>query len=548
MTTIDTHATSAPATSGSGLAGVAEWITTTDHKRIGRLYLGASTLTFLAAGVVGVLLGIQRVSSTRQFLPDASLTQLFALERFGLTYLALAPLVVGLAVAIVPLQVGARSLTFPRLAAAGFWAWLIGAGLAIYSLVRNGGPGGEARMYELFVLATALTLAGLLATIISIATTILTARAPGMNMRRVPFFTWSVLVASLVSVAALPVIIGDLLYLYAAHHYPSISDLQASTAFGEVVGFGFSQPTTILFAIPALGLLADTVATFTGKRLRPRGIIFTGIGLTGVGVFATVLQAPATIRPGFLDMEIGEQLKDVLPFAIVHLLPLLGVTIALGLCLKGLAVKPKLSASWVFAFFAALNVFGAFASSALVHVGDAGLAGTVAEEGSWLCAVFAGVFAALAGVSYWAPKWWGRMLPTKATLPLALLAFLGGELASLSLLIAGFADQPGTAFPLIAENEKNAQVIFAYSGSAELWNVLNAVGIGLVVLAVLAFVALALKSFTGSGDSVGDDPYDGQTLEWATTSPAPFANFADVHIVQSAEPLLDLKPSNRSDV
>ena len=69
------------------------------------------------------------------------------------------------------------------------------------------------------------------------------------------------------------------------------------------------------------------MATFTGQRLKPRGIVFTGIGLMGVGVFATVLQAPATIRTGFLDMELGEQLKDVLPFAIVHLLPLLGALI-----------------------------------------------------------------------------------------------------------------------------------------------------------------------------------------------------------------------------
>lgn len=548
MTTIDTHATSAPATSGSGLAGVAEWVTTTDHKRIGRLYLGASVLTFLAAGVVGVLLGLERISPTRDWLPVESLTQLFALERFSLTYLALASLMVGLAVAIVPLQVGARSLTFPRLAAAGFWAWLIGAGLAIYALVRDGGPGGDGRMYELFVLSTALVLAGLLATIISVATTILTARAPGMNMRRVPFFTWSVLVASVVSVAALPVIIGDLLYLYAAHHYPSTGALADNGAFGPTVGFGFSQPTTILFAIPALGLLADTVATFTGQRLRPRGIIFTGIGLTGVGVFATMLQAPATLRPGFLDMGFGEQLKDVLPYAIVHLLPLLGAFIAVALVAKGLAAKPKVSAAWVFALFAALNVLSAFAASALVHIGDAGLIGTVAEEGTWLCAVFAGVFAALGGVTYWAPKWWGRTLPAKATLPLALLAFLGAELATVSLLIAGFADQPGPLFHLITSGEGDPLVGFDYSGPMELWNIANTAGIGMVVLAVLGFLALALKTFTGGGDAPGDDPYDGQTLEWATTSPAPFANFADVHIVQSAEPLLDLKPSNRSDV
>ncbi|MDP2290716.1 MAG: cbb3-type cytochrome c oxidase subunit I, partial [Actinomycetota bacterium] len=196
MTTIDTHVSTAPATSGSALAGVTEWLTTTDHKRIGRLYMGSTAVLFISSAVVAVLLGIERTSPTREWLPVGSLTQLFALQRFGLTYLVLLPVVVGLALAIVPLQVGARSLALPRLAAAGFWAWLLGAVLAIVSLLNNGGPGGgNPRFVDLFTLSTALVLLGLLAGVISLLTSILTTRAPGMNMRRVPYFTWSVLVA-----------------------------------------------------------------------------------------------------------------------------------------------------------------------------------------------------------------------------------------------------------------------------------------------------------------------------------------------------------------
>jgi len=133
----------------------------------------------------------------------------------------------------------------------------------------------------------------------------------------------------------------------------------------------------------------------------------------------------------------------------------------------------------------------------------------------------------------------------KASLPLALLAFAGAGIAALSLMIAGFADQPGGIFPAV-ESGKDAVVNFDYSGPMGLWNALNAVGIGLVLLSVLAFAALALRSFR-KGDATGDDPWDGLTLEWATTSPAPVDNFVDVHIVRSAEPLLDLKPANRSD-
>ena len=550
MTTIDTHVSSAPATTGSGLARVADWLTTTDHKHIGRLYIGTGALAFLASAVVALLLGIERISPTREMLDVNSLTQLFSLQRFGFTYLALVPLLLGVGLAIVPLQVGSRSLTFPRLAAAGFWAWFIGAVLAVYALVNNGGPnGGNPRFVDLFTLSVALVAAGLLFGAVSLVTTILTTRAPGMNMRRVPFFTWSVLVSSLGLLVALPVLIGNLIYVYVGHHYASVSELSGNRAVGQWAGFAFTQPTTIIFAIPVLGFLAETVATSTRQRLRPRGFIYAGIALVGVASFGTVLQLPATLRPGFLEASFGSKLNDLLPYAMVHLLPLLGAFIAISLSLKGLAAKPKVSAPLVFALFAGLLAFGGVAASALNHIGDAGLVGTTFEEGTWLALVFSGVLATMGAVAYWGPKWWGRSLPMKASLPLALLAFVGAGVAALSLMIAGFADQPGGVFPAVRTGD-DAVVNFDYSGPMGLWNTLNAVGIGLTLLSALAFVALALRTFGRSlttGDAAGDDPWDGQTLEWATTSPAPAHNFAEVHIVQSAEPLLDLKPANRSD-
>ena len=550
MTTIDTHVSSAPATTGSGLACVADWLTTTDHKKIGRLYIGTGALAFLASAVVALLLGIERISPTREMLDVNSLTQLFSLQRFGFTYLALVPLLLGVGLAIVPLQVGSRSLTFPRLAAAGFWAWFIGAVLAVYALVNNGGPnGGNPRFVDLFTLSVALVAAGLLFGAVSLVTTILTTRAPGMNMRRVPFFTWSVLVSSLGLLVALPVLIGNLIYVYVGHHYASASELSGNRAVGQWAGFAFTQPTTIIFAIPVLGFLAETVATSTRQRLRPRGFIYAGIALVGVASFGTVLQLPATLRPGFLEASFGSKLNDLLPYAMVHLLPLLGAFIAISLSLKGLAAKPKVSAPLVFALFAGLLAFGGVAASALNHIGDAGLVGTTFEEGTWLALVFSGVLATMGAVAYWGPKWWGRSLPMKASLPLALLAFVGAGVAALSLMIAGFADQPGGVFPAVRTGD-DAVVNFDYSGPMGLWNTLNAVGIGLTLLSALAFVALALRTFGRSlttGDAAGDDPWDGQTLEWATTSPAPAHNFAEVHIVQSAEPLLDLKPANRSD-
>ena len=547
MSTIDSHASSAPASSGAGFACIADWVGTTDHKRLGRLYLGASAITFIASAVAALLLGVERISPTKEWLNVGSLTQLFAFERFGFTYLVLLPLMVGAAIAVVPLQVGARALALPRLAAAGFWLWLIGAGLAVFALINNGGPnGGNPRFVDLFILSTVLVLVGLLASAGSVATTILTTRAPGMNMRRVPYFTWSVLVASLCLLIALPVLTGDLLYLYAAHHYPSLGELASNRALGQWAGFGFTQPTTLILAIPALGLLADTAATASGERLRPRGPILLAIALGGVAVLGSVLQTSPGLDAGVFHIAVSDLVKQLIPFGIVQVLPVIGIFALFAFSVQGLGRRPKVTAPLVFALFSVLLLLEAATANLVAHIGDAQLAGTTFEEGAWLLVVLAGVTAAAGAVTYWGPKWWGRTLPEKPTLGLALVLFVGAQLAALPLLVAGFADQLGGIFPAIEPGNAASAVNFSYSGPMELWNSLSAVGLGLTLVGVLAFLALAVRSFL-TGDAAGDDPWNGHTLEWATTSPAPADNFAAVHIVTSAEPLLDLKPSTRSD-
>lgn len=545
MTTIDTAATSA-APASAGVSRVADWVTTTDHKKIGRLYLGVTALVAIAAVVVAVLLAFERVDTGGTLLPVDSLTQLFSLYRFGLTYAVMLPLVVGVATAVVPLQLGARSIAFPRLAAAGFWAWLLGTGISVVAIASNGGPnGGNAVFVDLFYLSCALALLGLLATTGAVLTTILTTRAPGMNLRRVPWFTWSVLVMAVALVAAIPMIVGNLVLLFVGHRYPSLSELSGNRAINDWAAFGFTAPTIGLFAIPALGFLADTVATATKARLTPRGTIFATVGLAGTAVFAAAVQQPVVIRTGFSSLSAGDKFSDLVPFFLVQVLPLLGAFLAVALSASGLKRRPTVGAPLVFALLASLLLLLGFAASALYHIGDAGLIGTVFEEGTWLAFVYGALLAGLGAVAHWGPKWWGRTMPTKATLPLALLGFLGAVLASLPLMVAGFADQPGGVFPAV-EGGATSVVNFDYSGPSELWNGLSAAGHALVLLTVLAFVALALRAFA-KGPHAGDDPWDGQTLEWATTSPAPTHNFAEVHLVKSAEPLLDLKPVNRSD-
>ena len=287
-------------------------------------------------------------------------------------------------------------------------------------------------------------------------------------------------------------------------------------------------------------------STAAKRRLRPRGVVLATIGIIGIAVVGTSVQTPVVIRAAFGNLSGNNKLADLVPFLFVHGLPVLGAFLTVALVLQALASKPKPTAPMVGGVLAALLALLAVAAGALLNIGDAGLAGTVFEEGTFLLSVGAVVVFAIAAITQWLPKWTGRSVAALPAIGLSLLAFLGSVLAAAPLLIAGFADQPGAIFPAV-EPGADGVVKFAYSGPAGLWNALSGVGLALVVLSALAFSLLALRS-AAKGATAGDDPWDGQTLEWATTSPAPAHNFASVPVVTSAEPLLDLKSANtRSD-
>ncbi|TPW16233.1 MAG: putative cytochrome c oxidase subunit I [Acidimicrobiaceae bacterium] len=536
MTTIDPHAAGAGVAAGAGertgglAATVADWVTTTDHKKIGRLFIIDSLVVLLAMAAIGAVLGFERIDASANTIDANALPQIFSMYRVVLTFGVVAPLGLGLAIAIVPLQLGARALAFPRLAASGFWAWLLGSGLVIGSIIANGGPGGgNPDMVDLFLVGHVVLLAGLVAAAGAVTTSVLTTRAPGMNMRRVPMFAWSALVGSLGLVLMLPVVVGTLVLVTVDHKYGRTT-FGGNTGVGEWLGFAFTQPATFVYAVPVFGLVADTIATATRRRLAMRGVALIGIGLVGSAFLAGVAQVDAGLRRDVLDASFSDALGDFVPFAVLNLLPLVGALAVFAVVMQAVAARPRIISPFVFSFLGAAMVLVGIAANALYHVGDAQLADTVFEEGAWIAVCYGAVLAALGGVTYWGPKLWGRSIADKKVLPFALLGFFATVLATFPYFVAGFADQPGGA------------TTFDYGGPQDLWNTLSTVGHALMVLTVIGFVALALRSFA-TGAHAGDDPWDGQTLEWATSSPAPANNFAEIHVIKSGAPLLDLKPA-----
>ena len=222
MTTIesspDAVAVTADDTDGDA-STAARWIvdifTSTDHKVTGRLFLTGGLLGLLAIVVINVLIGVERIDGADVALDAEMLPQLVDAQRVGLVFAVLLPLSMAAVVLFVPLQRGARAIAFPRLASMGLWMWFAGAVLNTVALINNGGTSGlDGDMVGLFIASIGLMAIGLTATAGAVATTILTTRAPGMTMRRVPPFSWSALVYALGTILVMPVLLGTVAYLF----------------------------------------------------------------------------------------------------------------------------------------------------------------------------------------------------------------------------------------------------------------------------------------------------------------------------------------------
>ena len=163
-------------------------------------------------------------------------------------------------------------MTFPRLAAAGFWTWFIGAVLVIISIVANGGPGGGNRKFVgLFLVGHIVVLLGLVAAAGSLATTVLTTRAPGMNMREYRCSPGRRSIGALGVLLVLPAVIGALIFTYVDYRYGRVG-FGGNQAINDWIGFGFTQPATFVYAVPAFGFAAEVIAVASGRKLPMRGV------------------------------------------------------------------------------------------------------------------------------------------------------------------------------------------------------------------------------------------------------------------------------------
>ena len=490
MTALDvsSSATSSSGSSGSMatkpslLTAVVAYLTASDHKRIGRLLISFSAIFAVGTAIEGAVLGAERISPSSSLVDAGIVVQLFSALRFDLIFSVAAPLMLGLAVAVVPMQVGARAIAFARSAMLGFYLWLFGVILVGSSYLNNGGPGGgDTEMVDLFLAGLGLVVAGLLLISTSVAITVLASRRAGMTLIETPIFSWSALVASISLLLTLPVLAGALIYVAVDHTYERAT-FGATEGVNAWIGWAFTSPQIFIVAIPTLGVLAQIVATMTRGKQPLRAGLFVGVGLMSTAVIGAVTQSSHTVN---FSGTISDILKSLIPYLFFNDLSILGVLVVLGLCLLALKnEKAKLNAAFVPAFLGVGMVFTGMVGNAVYKIVNLKLANTVFEEGVLVYVCYGALLSGIGAVAHFGPRIWGREISSKPVLGLSLLGFFATVLASLPYFIAGFADQPAS----VANG-------FDYSGPIWLWNSLVAAGHALMALVVTLFFALAAKSF-----------------------------------------------------
>jgi heme/copper-type cytochrome/quinol oxidase subunit 1 len=529
MTVTETEAPPAAGTTAPALepprpaTGLAAVLGTGEHQTIGRLWIYTAFLFLVVAGVTGALVGAEKISTDGigDVLGSDVFAQTYSLHAVAGTFLFLLPLVIGLGTSVVPGQVGAATVAFPRAAAAAYWTYLIAGVVLIASFVADGGPfGGDAEAVELFVVSFIAVLVALTLGLVCVATTAVALRVPGMGLHRAPLFTWSSLVTAAIAVLTLPMLAATMLLVYVDHRYGGAASgtfLGGSAGVFDRLAWSWAQPNVYLFAIPVLGIIGDIVPVAARTRLTKHRLAMGAIGAFGVlsfGAWAT--PSLSTSEPGALDYVGG---VPFYAFSFLVLLPVLALAGLLGDTLRRGAVV--LASPLVWAVAALLMLLTGAANGALVAIDPLDLTETTAHTAQIHYVLLAGLLGLFAGLAHWAPRIFGDVLPEVPSKALAALGLLGTVLLCLPDLISGFLDQLWRLGGVDGD-----------SGAVEALNVISLVGGIVLVLVAVAFLGLVVKAATGDG-TAELDPWGGHTLEWADPATTP--------AVTSEAPLYDAR-------
>jgi cytochrome c oxidase subunit I len=519
--------------------GWLSWLTTTDHKKIGILYLFATFLFFILGGVEALIMRLQLAQPSGTLVDPETYNGLVTIHGTTMIFLFIVPVLAGFGNYFVPLMIGARDMAFPRLNALSFWLLLLG-GVAFYASIFFEPPQAGWTMYpplsddafspgggvDAWIFLIHLTGLSSIVGAINFVATIHNMRAPGMSWGRMPLFIWSILVYSYLLVAALPAIAAAVTMLLTDRHF--------GTAFFDPAGGGdpmlwqhlfwfFGHPEVYIMILPVFGMISEILPVFARKP-----------------IFGYKAIAAATVAIAFLGLLVWahHMFTTPTPTVVLAFFMLASFTIAVP---TGIKIFNWIATLWRGKIVFKTPLYFAVALPALFVIGgisgvilaifpvDWQLHDTYFVVAHFHYVLFGGsVFGLFAGLYYWFPKMSGRMMSEALGKTSFWLMFIGFNTTFLIQHSIGMEGMPRRVYDYSEELGVGTYNLISTIGAFIL-------GIGVVVTCVNVIISIK------KGKRAGNDPWQGNTLEWFTTSPPPDNNFDVIPRVRSVEPMKDIR-------
>jgi cytochrome c oxidase subunit I len=519
--------------------GWVSWVTTTDHKRIGILYLVTTFVFFLIGGVEALLMRIQLGAPDNTFLTPSTYNALFTLHGTTMIFLFVVPIMAGFANYFLPLMIGARDMAFPKLNALSYWLLLAGGIVFYMSLFFHPPEAGwtsyaplTERAYsatggiDAWIFLIHLTGISSLLGAINFYATIANMRAPGMGWGRLPLFVWTILVYAILLILALPVIAGAVTLLLTDRHFGTGFFDQSQGGdplLWQHLFWFFGHPEVYIMILPGFGMISEILPVFARKP-----------------IFGYKAIAAATVVIAFLALLVWAHHMFATPSATIILVFFMISSFLIAVP-TGVKIFNWVATLWrgtiefktplIFAvgFISVFLIGGITGVFLAVFPVDWQLTDTYFVVAHLHYVLVGGsVFAIFAGIYYWFPKVTGRMLGESMGKWSFALMYVGFNVTFLIQHSIGLDGMPRRVYE------------YPDVGHLALYNLVSTIGSFILASGIFLTVVNVVRSMK-VGVPSGPDPWKANTLEWFTQSPQPVNNFDVIPRVRSVEPMKDIR-------
>jgi cytochrome c oxidase subunit 1 len=516
-------------------AGLAGWLATRDHKRIGILTLATGFVMFLFDGVLGLTMRAQLAVPDGHILSAQQYNEFFTMHGTGMIAVSITPIAIGLGVYLIPLMVGAPRIAAPRLTLLGFWLYVAGAITLIWAFLIPGGAAAgwwgytplsnsiytPGRGEDLWIVAVFLAASGMIIHGGTVLWTIMRMRSPGMSLTRLPVFGWTMLVTCLMTLAAFPSLLLAMCVLVVARLDPALVSGNAWNLAYENLFWFYGHPVVYVMFFPFVGCVAEVISVFSGRRF---------FNYKGTAFALLVFAALSMAVWGHHMFISGQEVNDY--FSLTSML----LSIPAGMEYFGLLgtliggrIRYTTAMLFALAFIPQFLIGGLSGIMLATPSIDYALNNSYFVVAHFHYTLFAGsVFGFFAGVYFWWPKAFGYRLNERIGKLHFILLVIGANVTYLPMFFLGLEGMP-----------RWTATYAASTGFGPL-SLVSSIGAGIIGLAIMVFCYNIYASWR-FGVPAPDDPWGGHSLEWLTSSPPPRYNFTAVPRVTSFTPALDLR-------